>query len=80
MFSSRGAGISMVASNVTPGRAQVSVCAASSRPRLDSYAATSSTGSSAVASLSTSDEGALLFTGGIEGVPDFLAIVRLPGF
>ncbi len=38
---------------------------------VDSYAATSSTGNSAVASLSTSVEDALVFTGGIAGIPKY---------
>src|SRR5436190_9218033 len=47
------------------GTAQLSVRS----PSVDSYAATSSTGNSAVASLSTSGEDALVFTGGISGFP-----------
>ena len=47
---------------------QESVCAMESFS-VDSYAATSSTGNSAVASLSTSDGDALVFTGGIAGDP-----------
>ncbi len=70
------AGISMVAStaggaddvSASLGSTQVSVCAMGSFSA-DSYAATSSTGNSAVASLSTSVGDALVFTGGIAGYP-----------
>src|SRR6188768_1584946 len=67
------AGIAVVASTallvigvIAPfGTAQLSVRS----PSVDSYAATSSTGNSAVASLSTSGVDALVFTGGISGFP-----------
>jgi hypothetical protein len=62
-------GISMVAS-AADGTAQLSVCPVSSTASLSvaSYAATSRTGNSAVASLSTSVEDAL-FSGGMTGHP-----------
>ena len=54
---------------ISPGRTQESVCAMASFS-VDSYAATSRTGNSAVASLSTSDGDALVFTGGIAKIPN----------
>ena len=57
------------------GAAQVSVLAIGSLS-VASYAATSSTGSSAVASVSTSEEDATVFTGGIEEHPQIRSYGR----
>ena len=66
--------LSVIGVSALFGTTQVSVCSLS----VDSYAATSSTGNSAVASLSTSVGDALVFTGGIAGYPQF--IVFCAGF